>query len=701
MKKTYYMIVALAASLFAASCSDVPNPYELVTSDPSAGKSIPYKSTSLSSGFNVQTITGNAWSQGSSYTQASGWTSSTSTAVESESWLVSPGINTADCDSAVVAFDYTIRYGNGLSETDIADFHCVYASADYTDDVTTANWVKLPFQAEKSSYSDWTTYPSNDIQIPDSLMKTGKIHIAFVYKCGNTQQKITTWELMNFSIRKGTASIGGGSEIQEGNLPYSSSNLQTGWTTYCKTEGNPWSQGSSYTQATGYQKWNGSDTKSNQEVEGFLLSPAINTHVTSGKVKFAFDNTIRYTNNVANWQTYHKIYVSDNYNGHDFNHATWTQIAWTPTASPYTDWTLYTSGEIQLPEAFVNKDNVTIAFYFYAPASGSTTWELMNFKMEEGEASGGNTPEPPTPSNDCNMDFTSGQGGWNIVDVEKGSLSYVWQQSSSYGMKASAFVSGSNVAAESWLISPSVEIGKQATLTIENALNFLNGNTLTDHIGVYVSTNYTEGNPSTAQWTAVSINNPASGSSWDWVTSTIDLSAYKGKKVTVAFKYVSTSSCAPTWEIKNVSLGESTGGGTGGGTDTPSTGAGSKDDPYSCNAAIAAGATNSTAWVKGYIVGYVSGTSIASGAKFGIPEQAETEVLIADSPDETDYKQCIPVQLPSGAVRTGLELFAHQNYYKKSVTLYGQLTTYFGVLGVKSTSCAIIEGTTIGTEPTN
>ena len=92
---------------------------------------------------------------------------------------------------------------------------------------------------------------------------------------------------------------------------------------------------------------------------------------------------------------------------------------------------------------------------------------------------------------------------------------------------------------------------------------------------------------------------------------------------------------------------------------------------------------------------------IASGAKFGIPEQAETEVLIADSPDETDYKQCIPVQLPSGAVRTGLELFAHQNYYKKSVTLYGQLTTYFGVLGIKSTSCAIIEGTTIGTEPTN
>ena len=178
-------------------------------------------------------------------------------------------------------------------------------------------------------------------------------------------------------------------------LPYKSTALNTGWTMHCISANEPWSQGSSYIQATGYQDWEGTGSKSNVEVESYLISPAFNTACESGKVRFYFDNTIRYTNNVSGWHDNEKIFVSSNYDGKNFDAASWEQIAWTPTASPFSDWTLYTSGQIQLPEAYVNKDSVYIAFYFYAPGNASTTWELENFIIEEGEAD--NSSDVPTP----------------------------------------------------------------------------------------------------------------------------------------------------------------------------------------------------------------------------------------------------------------------------------------------------------------
>lgn len=190
-----------------------------------------------------------------------------------------------------------------------------------------------------------------------------------------------------------------GGEDQE--IFYESTALHTGWTLVAETDKQPWSQGSNYTQATGYQDWDGSGKK-NAEVKGYLVSPSFNTKATSGKVRFSFDNTVRYTNNVKGWENNHRIYVSADYeDGADFNAATWELIDWKSTESPYNDWTVYTSGNIALPEKYVNQKNVHIAFYFYAPASSSTTWELMNFVIEEGDANyqgTGFNPGTDTPS---------------------------------------------------------------------------------------------------------------------------------------------------------------------------------------------------------------------------------------------------------------------------------------------------------------
>ncbi len=92
-----------------------------------------------------------------------------------------------------------------------------------------------------------------------------------------------------------------------------------------------------------------------------------------------------------------------------------------------------------------------------------------------------------------------------------------------------------------------------------------------------------------------------------------------------------------------------------------------------------------TAYVTGYVVGHVNGNSYnESTVTFGYPEKAETEIVIADSPDETDYLKCIPVQLPKdGEWRTQLELFAQQSLLGQQVLLYGTITDYYKVCGIK------------------
>ena len=190
--------------------------------------------------------------------------------------------------------------------------------------------------------------------------------------------------------------IFGGGTFTGKSLPYKSANLNSGWETRSITEAEPWSKGSNYVQATGYQAWDGASNKSNKEVESYLVSPAFNTTTECGKVKFSFDYTVKYSNNVSGWQNYHKIYITKEYKeNEEWNPDVWEEIEWTPVASPYSDWTLYTSGEIQLPEKYTNAEDVRFAFYFYAPATASTTWELMNFLLEEGEATASDTPDVP------------------------------------------------------------------------------------------------------------------------------------------------------------------------------------------------------------------------------------------------------------------------------------------------------------------
>ncbi len=124
-----------------------------------------------------------------------------------------------------------------------------------------------------------------------------------------------------------------------------------------------------------------------------------------------------------------------------------------------------------------------------------------------------------------------------------------------------------------------------------------------------------------------------------------------------------------------------------------------KENPLIVSDAIA-NQNGTLQWVKGYIVGFVSGMNI-SGATFGTSGASETNIMIAASASETNVNNCIPVQLPSGDIRNKLNLSANAGNLGKEVILYGELTTYFGTAGIKNVSYAQINGIGIGSEPVN
>ena len=197
--------------------------------------------------------------------------------------------------------------------------------------------------------------------------------------------------------------IGGDAE----DIYYESAACYTGWNLELGADQtityNPWSQGSSYTQATGYQKWDGADSKSNKEAAGFLVSPKFKTTAKDNNVVFSFDYCIGYAQNDKDFAKHTKLYVSKTYEDGAIDLSQWEQIDWVATHTS-TDWTLANTTNIALPAEYQNQDNVHLAFWFYAPAGGSATFEIMNFVMETGDAQyegGGITPdEPETPAAD-------------------------------------------------------------------------------------------------------------------------------------------------------------------------------------------------------------------------------------------------------------------------------------------------------------
>ena len=96
-------------------------------------------------------------------------------------------------------------------------------------------------------------------------------------------------------------------------------------------------------------------------------------------------------------------------------------------------------------------------------------------------------------------------------------------------------------------------------------------------------------------------------------------------------------------------------------------------------------------WATGYIVGCVNTTETVfvcndQTAAFAAPFESQSNLLLAPTPDCTDYNQCISLQLPSGNVRNSLNLNGNPSNLGRQVTVRGYIDKYLGIPGLRSVS---------------
>ena len=183
----------------------------------------------------------------------------------------------------------------------------------------------------------------------------------------------------------------------------------------------------------------------------------------------------------------------------------------------------------------------------------NNTWQLVIRSAREldfdGYVPGGDNGLP------YYQDFASSFGTYTTYDVA-GPQSWEIDYNTA---KMTGYANSTNYANEDWLISAkfSLENVSSASLTMTYIARYFNN--LDSDINLQVSSDYTSGDPTLANWTQV----PASwisGSNWnDFVATTVDLSPFVGQKICVAVKYVSDDVKAGTIEVQSILIQEGSG----------------------------------------------------------------------------------------------------------------------------------------------
>lgn len=162
------------------------------------------------------------------------------------------------------------------------------------------------------------------------------------------------------------------------------------------------------------------------------------------------------------------------------------------------------------------------------------------------------TGAPTTLLNESFTDTVFPPTNWAIYDVDAVGASALWQRNTTYSSTAPASARhqyGCSADQEGWMVTPQVAVPLVGITTI----NFQQRGDYTGDLvyhGVLVSTG--SALPSSGQF--VEVAQPATPPEDAWTTTPVqvDLSAYAGQNVYVAFKY--TGNCADTWWVDDVQV---------------------------------------------------------------------------------------------------------------------------------------------------
>lgn len=279
-----------------------------------------------------------------------------------------------------------------------------------------------------------------------------------------------------------------------------------------------------------------------------------------------------------------------------------------------------------------------------------------------------------------------------------------WYIDTQYGYAmVTGYVDGTNKANEDWLISPAISLEgvDAAKMNIEHVLRY--NNKPAEAATIWVSEDYTEGDPNNATWAQLPTNFTDAS---DWtieVSKDLDLNAFLGKTVRIALKYVATTTKAGTWEVKtfNVLKGQAEVDPGTGNPDGPADGdAGSETQPYTVAQAISnQGAKDNGVyvWTEGYIVGVYGNSKAPVFGADALTEEQPYNVLIAAAAD--DYETTVCVQLPAGIIRDGVNLVDNGKNLGKKLKVQGTLEPYNSMAGIKNAKVAYLDGVKVEEKP--
>lgn len=182
-----------------------------------------------------------------------------------------------------------------------------------------------------------------------------------------------------------------------------------------------------------------------------------------------------------------------------------------------------------------------------------TSWQLLLIDAAGCIDFDGEGAPDPNLTTILNESFASkSQGDFTIENVFLADgLNHVWEATDTYGMKASAYVSGQNLESDSWLISPVLDLTGFASPQLRFSHCCNKFASLDDAKKQCTLSVRVDG----GEWTPVAIPEYSGNDSWNFAESgTIDLAAFAGKKIQIGFRYTSSSTSTGTWEIKNVVL---------------------------------------------------------------------------------------------------------------------------------------------------
>lgn len=270
------------------------------------------------------------------------------------------------------------------------------------------------------------------------------------------------------------------------------------------------------------------------------------------------------------------------------------------------------------------------------------------------------------------------QAGWTSTVVSGDKDWYLREFDGNVYATMSGY-NGTNPPFDSWLITPAINIDGAT----DKVLNFRTqvapyGNDMIDNLEVYAMTSTDPGTAVLTRLDPVLAKAPSGDQTYsNWANSgNVDLSGLSGT-IYIGFRYIAEASANyTTWCIDDVQVGIR-------GEDVHDTGDrdGSEEHPYSA-ADVRSGLSGDGVWVTGYIVGYASSSDASASAHFTADGANATNVLLADSADETDIANCIAVSLTSGEIRNALNLRDNPANLGQRLTIRGDLNSYLRIPGI-------------------